>query len=87
MAERSHAQSSTCAEFRLVELLVRHPNQVMSRDRIMDAVQQRERHFATDRSVDMLIVRLRRKIADEELRIQSIRGTGYMLCGQVERLA
>ena len=77
----------TTAEFRLVELLVRHPNQVMSRDRIMDAVQQRERHFATDRSVDMLIVRLRRKIADEELRIQSIRGTGYMLCGQVERLA
>ena len=77
----------TTAEFRLIDLLVRHPNQVISRDRIMDHVQHRERHFANDRSVDMLVTRLRRKLNTDCVRIQSIRGAGYMLCGQVERLA
>jgi len=77
----------TTAEFRLVDLLVRYPNQVVSRDRIMDHVQHRERHFANDRSVDMLVTRLRRKLNTDCVRIQSIRGAGYMLCGQVERLA
>jgi DNA-binding response OmpR family regulator len=74
----------TTAEYRLIDLMVRHPNQVLSRDRIMDAVQQRVRHFASDRSVDMLIARLRRKLADFSISIQAIRGTGYMLCGAVE---
>jgi DNA-binding response OmpR family regulator len=77
----------TTAEFRLIDLLVRHANQVMTRDQIMDHVQQRERHFANDRSVDMLITRLRRKLNSESVRIQSIRGSGYMLCGYVERVA
>ncbi|MBU6188274.1 MAG: response regulator transcription factor [Betaproteobacteria bacterium] len=77
----------TTAEFRLVDLLVRHPNQVMTRDQIMDHVQQRERHFATDRSVDMLVARLRRKLSTDGVQIQSIRGAGYMLCGHVERIS
>ncbi len=77
----------TTAEFRLVDLLVRHANQVMTRDQIMDHVQQRERHFAHDRSVDMLITRLRRKLGGDSVSIQSIRGAGYMLCGHVERVA
>ncbi len=77
----------TTAEFKLIDLLVHHPNQVMSRDQIMDHVQQRERHFASDRSVDMLVTRLRRKLSSDCVQIQSIRGAGYMLCGRVERLA
>jgi DNA-binding response OmpR family regulator len=77
----------TTAEFRLVDLLVRHPNQVLTRDRIMDSVHHRERHFATDRSVDMLIARLRRKTDEAYISIQAIRGAGYMLCSSVERLA
>lgn len=77
----------TTAEFRLVDLLVRHPNQTLSRDRIMDSVHLRDRHFASDRSVDMLIARLRAKTQSFGLHIKAIRGAGYMLCSQVERLA
>lgn len=76
----------TTAEFRLVDLLVRHPNEVLTRDQIMDSVHLRERHFATDRSVDMLIARLRAKTRDLGLHIEAIRGSGYMLCADVERL-
>lgn len=77
----------TTAEFRLIDLLVRHPNQVVTRDRIMDSVHQRSRHFATDRSVDMMVARLRGKTRDIGLHIEAIRGSGYMLCASVERLA
>lgn len=77
----------TSAEYRLIDLLVRHSNQILSRDRIMDVVQQRPRHLASDRSVDMLVARLRRKVPANSFNIQAIRGAGYMLCGAVERLA
>lgn len=77
----------TTAEFRLIDLLVRHPNQVVTRDRIMDSVHQRSRHFATDRSVDMMVARLRSKTREIGLRIEAIRGSGYMLCASVERIA
>ena len=77
----------TTAEFRLVDLLVQHPNQALSRDRIMDSVHLRDRHFASDRSVDMLIARLRAKTQSFGLQIKAIRGAGYMLCSPVERLA
>jgi two-component system phosphate regulon response regulator OmpR len=77
----------TTAEHRLIELLVRNANQVLTRDRIMDAVQQRERFSASDRSVDMLVNRLRRKVLADDFSIQSIRGAGYMLCGAITRVA
>lgn len=76
----------TTAEHRLIELLVRHANQVLTRDRIMDAVQQRERFSASDRSVDMLVNRLRRKVPSDDFSIRSIRGAGYMLCGAITRV-
>jgi DNA-binding response OmpR family regulator len=66
---------------------VRNANQVLTRDRIMDAVQQRERFSASDRSVDMLVNRLRRKVLADDFSIQSIRGAGYMLCGAITRVA
>ncbi len=77
----------TTAEHRLIELLVTNANQVLTRDRIMDAVQQRERFSASDRSVDMLVNRLRRKVMANGFSIQSIRGAGYMLCGAITRVA
>jgi len=77
----------TTAEYRLIELLVRNANQVLTRDRIMDAVQQRERFSASDRSVDMLVTRLRRKVCANDFSIQAVRGAGYMLCGTIKRVA
>ena len=79
--------SLTTAEFRLIDLFVRHPHQVLSRDHIMDSVHLRQRHFATDRSVDMMIARLRKKLMETSIQIEAIRGSGYMLCSSVSRLS
>jgi two-component system phosphate regulon response regulator OmpR len=53
---------------------------VLSRDEILDVTQNRERD-PFDRSVDLHITRLRRKIeyhADTPQAIKTIRGAGYM---------
>lgn len=76
----------TTAEHRLTEPLVTNANQLLTRDRIVNAVQQREPFSASDRSVDILVNRLRRKVMANDFSIQSIRGAGYMLCGTITRV-
>ena len=73
------------AEIRLLQTLLRHPNRVLSRDQLLDLTQGREaRPF--DRSIDVLIGRLRRHLGDDarepEL-IKTVRGLGYMLAARV----
>lgn len=70
-------------EFKLLQTLVNHPGQVLSRDQLMDAIHDRE-WTPNDRSVDVLIGRLRRKLGDNpsnpEL-ILTAHGAGYMFAG------
>lgn len=71
----------TAAEFRLLEHLVRHAGEVMSRARLTELALQRPIE-AYDRSVDTLISKLRRKLADAGVSAPSIRGLrghGYVL--------
>jgi DNA-binding response OmpR family regulator len=70
------------AEFKLISYLLRHANRAVSREQILAAVQHRDRH-SSDRAVDVLIGRLRKKIAGSGVTIEPIRGLGYMLCGDV----
>lgn len=72
----------TTAEFNLMSYLIKNANKLVTRDQILDAVHQRL-HDASDRSVDMLIARFRKKIADSGIAIKAIRGAGYMLVGQI----
>jgi two-component system, OmpR family, response regulator len=51
----------TAAQFRLLEMLASHPGHVLSRDHISEAVGTRQT-TPYDRSVDVLISRLRQKI-------------------------
>jgi DNA-binding response OmpR family regulator len=74
------------AEFKLVGYLVAHANQAVTRDQILDAVQHRDRQ-SSDRAVDVLIGRLRKKLVGSNVNILPIRGLGYMLCGEVQRQA
>lgn len=70
----------TRIEFDLLELLLRHPNHVLTRDQILDQVWGY--HFASDtNSLAVYIGYLRRKLeeAGEERLIQTIRGVGYAL--------
>ncbi|WP_151702903.1 two-component system response regulator TorR [Nitrincola alkalilacustris] len=73
-------------EFRLLQALVMHPGQVLSRDQLMDAIHGRE-WTPNDRSVDVLIGRLRRKLNDDPSNPQIIltaHGAGYMFAAQVD---
>jgi two-component system OmpR family response regulator len=70
----------TTMEFDLLKAFVEHPNQVLSRDRLLTL--SRDRGWEPfDRSIDIRITRLRRKIEsdpDTPRLIRTVRGAGYM---------
>lgn len=69
----------TSGEFTLLEILVRHPNRVLSRDQLVDLIKGYDRS-PFDRSIDVRVTRLRRKIeADPSapVFIQTVWGEGY----------
>jgi two-component system OmpR family response regulator len=73
----------TGLEIKLLELFLRHPARVLSRDEINTYLRGRD-WSPLDRSLDGHIARLRRKIepvADEPRLIKSVRGIGYVFCG------
>lgn len=70
----------TVKEFQLLEYLMRHPNQVLTRSQILDAVWQYDRAF-TSNVVDTYVHYLRGKI-DKDFKkkmITTVRGAGYRL--------
>ncbi|MDA3927091.1 MAG: response regulator transcription factor [Kiritimatiellae bacterium] len=68
----------TLSEFKMLDLFVRRPGVVFSRYQIVDAVHG-EDYPVTDRSVDVQIVGLRRKLGDHSAMIETVRGVGYKL--------
>ena len=70
----------TSMEFDLLRALVEHPNQVLTRDQLLTMTRNREWE-PYDRSIDIRITRLRRKLEDDPARprvIKTVRGAGYM---------
>jgi two-component system phosphate regulon response regulator OmpR len=70
----------TAMEFDLLKTFVEHPNQVLTRDRLLTLTRNREWE-PFDRSIDIRIARLRRKVEadpDNPLAIRTVRGAGYM---------
>jgi DNA-binding response OmpR family regulator len=65
----------TRQEFRLVELLARHPGRVFTREQILDVAWE-EGGAVTDRTIDAHVKQLRRKFAGLDL-IETVRGIGY----------
>jgi len=70
----------TLTEYQLLEYFMRHPRQVLSRDRIHDAVWG-DSFFPESNVIDVHIKRLREKLEDDDAPrlIQTIRGVGYSL--------
>jgi two-component system OmpR family response regulator len=74
-------------EFRLLQALAENAHRVLSRDRLMDVLSGREAG-PFDRSVDVMISRLRRRLGDdarESELIKTVRNEGYVLAAKVER--
>lgn len=75
----------TAAEFRILHFLARRPGWVFTRQQLVDAAQGDDAYvadrFVTDRSVDVHIVSLRRKLGPDGAMIETVRGVGYRLKG------
>ena len=69
----------TTFEFDILELLMRSAGRVLSRDALMEKFYNRKA-TAFDRSIDMHISHLRKKLERGENLIKTIRGVGYQFC-------
>ena len=70
----------TSVEFNLLEVLLREAGRVVTRERLVNAVLSRK-FMPFDRSIDMHVSKVRRKLGDSEEsadHIKTIRGVGYM---------
>jgi two-component system phosphate regulon response regulator PhoB len=66
----------TCTEFQLLHFLAKRPGWVFTRQQIVDAVRG-EDYPVTDRSVDVQMVGLRKKLVSCGDSIETVRGVGY----------
>ena len=70
----------TAMEFDLLKAFIERPNQVLSRDQLLTMTRNREWE-PFDRSIDIRVTRLRRKVEadpDHPRAIRTVRGAGYM---------
>jgi len=78
----------TSYEFQILATLVQNSNRVLSRNQIMENSTGRDRDWMTDdRSVDVLIGKLRKKIEEDPHNpsmIKTIRGAGYKFTARVK---
>ena len=77
----------TAGDFALLEVLVTHPNRVMSRDQLVDRIKGYERS-PYDRSIDVRVTRLRKKIEADPANpvfLRTVWGRGYMFTPHGDR--
>jgi len=66
----------TSSEFSLLRFLLGHPGWVYTRSQIVKAVHG-DNYPVTDRSVDVMVLSLRRKLGSKGKAIETVRGVGY----------
>jgi two-component system OmpR family response regulator len=77
----------SAGEFRLLRVFLEHPKRVLTRDQLLELTQGREA-LPFDRSIDVLVGRLRRHLGEnarEPRIIQTARGAGYILAADVRK--
>ncbi len=68
----------TATEFRLLHTLLKRPGQVFSRDRLIDGAIGEDAHVV-DRTIDVHVTALRKKLGKAGALIETVRGVGYRL--------
>jgi len=74
------------AEYRLLRVFLDHPQRVLTRDQLLNLTQGRDAD-AFDRSIDLLVSRLRQRLADdprEPRYIKTLRSEGYVFSSSVD---
>lgn len=79
------AVETTTLEFDILEILMRAAGRVVSRDNLMETMYNRK---ATpfDRSIDMHVSHLRKKLEGGRALIKTIRGVGYQFCSTTDEV-
>jgi DNA-binding response OmpR family regulator len=75
----------TEGEFQLISTLIQHAGYVLNRDQIMNHMKRRD-WFPTDRTIDVMIARIRKKLGDDRTHpkfINTAHGTGYIFVADV----
>ena len=72
----------TAGEYKLLKVFVAHPNQLLSRDRLLNMT--KKGYNTNDRSIDTLISRLRRKL-NSSCQMRTIRNEGYIFHVKIEK--
>ena len=78
----------TTAEFNLLEIFVKCPRRVLTRDNIMDLLKGRD-WSPFDRSIDSTVARLRKKVEpdpENSTLIKTVHGVGYVFTADVKRV-
>ena len=73
----------TATEFRILQFLTARPGRVTSRDEIIDAALDRD-SAVFDRTIDVHITAIRRKLGDAGGQIETVRGFGYKMRERVQ---
>ncbi|WP_417362626.1 MULTISPECIES: response regulator [Gammaproteobacteria] len=74
------------AEYRLLKVFIDHPQRVLNRDQLLNLTQGRDAELF-DRSIDLLVSRLRQRLGDdarEPTYIKTVRAEGYVFSVPVE---
>jgi len=89
MADSGQAVILTTTEFEILHTFVRKPHTVFSRNQLLDMARGRE-SFAGDRAIDVHIMRLRKKLSQNQTGVEyikTIHGIGYSFIGSVSKSA
>ncbi|MBN1852661.1 MAG: response regulator transcription factor [Pirellulales bacterium] len=78
--------SLTLTEFRLLTALVGARGRVLTRDQLMDRAMGIDA-MVTDRTVDVHLAALRRKLGSARRYIQTVRGLGYRVASEINEVA
>lgn len=85
IADDGRTEQLTEGEFKLLSTLIKNAGSVLNRDQIMNRMDRRD-WFPTDRTIDVLIARVRKKLGDDRTHpkyIDTARGTGYIFVAEV----
>jgi len=66
----------SATEFSILEILLQHPGRVFPRERLIAEIRG-EDVAVTERSIDVHILAIRRKLGDKGMLIETVRGVGY----------
>lgn len=70
------------AEYRLLRVLLAHPQRILNRDQLLQLTQGRDADVF-DRSIDLLVSRVRQRLGDDSREpryIKTVRNEGYVFC-------